>query len=122
MKRFKSIYEQPRRYARKCNMPLKYAREICKKHLKNYREVRKHSLCPYCHKRTLERDWSDSEYSDDTWIECDSCGREVDESLFFRLKVPNSSDDFDMFLWCSHDKDFESIYGKGWVDFVKENK
>lgn len=123
MKKFKSIYEQPRRYAKKCHMPIKYAREVCKKQLKFYKQVKKHSLCPYCHKRTLDRDWADSEYSDETWVYCSNCDKDIDENLFPKLKVPdNSGEDFDVFLWVVHFDGPGNLCDESWIKFIKENK
>lgn len=122
MKKRKIIYEQPRRYAKKCHMPMEYARRVCKWHLKFYRTVRKNNKCPYCGKRELERDWSDSEYSSETWVYCNNCDRDIDEELFPRLKVPNNSgEDFDVFLWMVHFEEIGNLQDKWWIDTIKEH-
>lgn len=122
-KKNKLIYEQPRRYAKKCHIPIKYAREVCKKQLKCLRQVKKHSFCPYCGKHTLERDYSDDEYSNETWIYCTNCDKDINERLFPKLKVPkNDGEDFDVFLWSVCFENVGNVCDAWWIDFIKENK
>ena len=121
MKKWKSIYEQPKRYAKKCNIPIKYARQICKKHLKLERELKKNSTCPYCHKRALFKESSGGEWYDETWLECDNCGKVIDEVLFPKITILEISDVFDVILWAAHDKDMQFESQNEWITFVKEH-
>lgn len=123
MKKYKSIYAQPKRYAKKCNVPLKYAREICKWHLKFERTVKKHNKCPYCNKNALEREYSDNYWDDTTWIYCSNCDKEINEKHYPKLKVPGvPEENFDIFLWMAHFKESGIIGDISWIDFIKEHK
>ena len=124
MKKDKSIYEKPRRYAKKCDIPMEYARRLCKSFLKTEREMRKHNKCPVCGKRKLFYDYGDSEYSYDSWIECGNCGNtfEIGDPAYPRLTVGDFRENFDIFLWMSStgDKYCEfNDYGD-WIEFVKK--
>ncbi|PHV72167.1 hypothetical protein CS063_01445 [Sporanaerobium hydrogeniformans] len=120
MKKLKSIYEQPKRYARKCNIPIKYAREICKKQTKLLKEIRKNSKCPYCGKRELEMEWSEADYTCHSWIVCGNCGKEVDETVYKNIRVEEIGEDFDIFLWMSLDN--MHFTKEEWIEFIKEHK
>lgn len=121
MKRSKSIYEQPRRYAKKFNVPIQYAREICKKQVRLLKDIRKNSKCPYCGERELELEYSDAEYSSKSWIICCNCYREIDESLHKHVRVYGTGEDFDVIMWASLDESME-FTPEEWLDFIKENK
>lgn len=121
MKKSKSIYEQPRRYAKKFNIPIQYAREICKKQVKLLKEIRKNSKCPYCGKRELEMDWSDAEYSCKSWITCNNCGKDIDEKIYKNVRVEGIGEDFDVIMWASMD-DMMEFTPEEWIAFIKEHK
>lgn len=96
MKKAKSIYEQPRRYAKKCHIPINYARRICKyylkQHIKNDLSYNKNSKCPICSKQSLEKDWREieneyGEFEDCSFIHCASCGNTFEYEQYPNLEV-----------------------------------
>lgn len=122
MKHKQCIHNQPRRYAKKCNIPLKWARRICKDYLKAEREAIKNSKCPYCKHRALFCDSSGGDYYyDDSWIECENCGEVVDESIYPNVMPYDYRCDFDPVLYFAvNQRECECGTHSEWLEFVNE--
>lgn len=121
MKRKQDIHNQPGRYARKCNIPIEWARRICKGYLKAERKALKNSRCPYCHHRALFYDSSGGDYYDDSWVECENCGEVIDDSIYPHIEPFDYRCDFDPVLYYSSNHlECECGTHEEWLKFVEE--
>ena len=97
----KCIYQDPREYAKLCDIPLDLAKIACKKYRHHQKEFRKKKpKCPICHRKTLYIEDESYEEGYSAFISCENCG-----SDFSFSEIPNSEyierfwDDFDPVLY-----------------------
>lgn len=118
-KQKKSIYHNPKKYAKTCGISMGAARVICKKY-KKIEKIKKSMTCPCCGKR-----YSLIAGSED--VECIKCNEVFDFDDIKNVEYLTYGSDFDAVLYFSSYRDKAegrmdacgSVEDKEWNRFVK---
>lgn len=125
-----SIYATPKRYAKKCGIPLSLAKIECRKQ-KKITKMRKHIICPICKRNSLYYEHGSYEEGYDAFIECSRCGETYDPVEIRNSEYLTYGYDFDAVLYFSSGRTKEEkiknrIEAIGttddahWIEFAKK--
>ena len=115
----KSIYHNPKKYAKKCDISLSDAKKICRKY-KKLEKVKRNITCPVCNKKySLIASLSE--------VECIKCDSIFDIEEIKNVELLTYGADFDPVLYFSNYRDKNegridacgSVEDKDWERFVK---
>ncbi|HIE6656578.1 TPA: hypothetical protein ACXOQZ_004300 [Bacillus anthracis] len=67
------IYEDVALYSKKCGITLEQAKVRCDHFLRLNEEGKEARVCPECQQHSLMIENSDSEYSSESWVQCEEC-------------------------------------------------
>jgi len=101
MSRVKSIYNNPYKYAYKCDVPIELARAVCKYQRKLEKMTRKAAKCPMCNTYELVLEHGSYEEGYDDYIYCDSCDQSFSVAEIENGYLLYGWSDFDIILWYS---------------------
>lgn len=110
----RNIYDNPYKYACKCNVPYELAKIACLVYRHRKKEHRKHKpYCPVCKSKKIYYETGSYEEGYEDFCGCEECGE-----TFAVEEIPNYEnirvfgDDFDMVLYFSTTDNKES----GWLE------
>jgi len=125
----KSIYNSPKKYAKRCDIPLNLAKIQCKKYKKEARQ-RKKIKCPACHRKSLVFCGGSYEEGYGDYIECAACGEAYAPEEIKNGYMLHFGWDFDVVLYYSGKTPEEKISGRleacgsekieDWVKFAED--
>ena len=95
-----SIYANPKRYARKCNIPIELAKIECRRQ-KTIAKKRKKIKCPICKRKRLAFIHGSYEEGHDAFLECGFCGETYDPHEIRNSDLLCFGNDFDAVLYFS---------------------
>lgn len=118
MKRKKlSIYANPKKYARKTQIPLGLAKIECRKQ-KQIDKKRKKIRCPRCKRKALHYISGSYEEGYGAFIECDNCGEAFDPNEIKNSELLCYGSDFDAVLYFAKTKHSPN----GWIEACGSDK